>query len=136
MDESIPTYKDTKIFLPNIKKACVIKVYDGDTFTIACKLNEIKDDSYFRFSVRLKNIDTPEIKSKDEKEKKAAINAKNELSNKILNKWVELKNISYDKYGRILADVIYENENISCWLLKNKLGVYYNGGKKKKLIVD
>ena len=48
------TWKNTVPFIPPIKNAVVIKVYDGDTITIACKLPF--DDNLspiYRFNVRL-----------------------------------------------------------------------------------
>lgn len=122
-------YNDTITFIPNINKCKVIKVYDGDTITIGTFLNN--DKQCYRFSVRLNGIDCPEIKSKNEKEKESAILSRDKLSEQILNKIVVLKNISTEKYGRLLADVVYENININQWMLDNKYAIPYDGGKKK-----
>lgn len=122
-------YNDAITFIPNINKCKVIKVYDGDTITIGTFLNN--DKQCYRFSVRLNGIDCPEIKSKNEKEKESAILSRDKLSEQILNKIVVLKNISTEKYGRLLADVVYENININQWMLDNKYAIPYDGGKKK-----
>ena len=90
-------WKDTKPFLVPITSGKVIKVYDGDTITIANKL-PIKDSPMYRFSVRLNGIDTPEIKSKHETEKKLAKEAKQFLSNIILGKIVELRDVKNKAY--------------------------------------
>ena len=82
--------KDTIPFIPPIEKGIVIKVYDGDTITIASKL-PYESSHLYRFSVRLNGIDCPEIKCKDENEKKCAQIAKKEISDLILNKVVILK---------------------------------------------
>jgi endonuclease YncB( thermonuclease family) len=122
-------YKDTIPFIPPITGGKVIKVYDGDTITIASKL-PYENSLIYRFSVRIKGIDCPEIRTHNLDEKEIALIAKNFVQDKCLNKIVELKNLSTEKYGRILADVFVEDINIGNELIKNKLSVPYNGGKK------
>jgi len=122
-------YKDTIPFIPPITGGKVIKVYDGDTITIASKL-PYENSLIYRFSVRIKGIDCPEIRTNNLDEKEIALIAKNFVQDKCLNKIVELKNLSTEKYGRILADVFVEDINIGNELIKNKLSVPYNGGKK------
>jgi micrococcal nuclease len=122
-------YKDTIPFIPPITSGKVIKVYDGDTITIASKL-PYENSLIYRFSVRIKGIDCPEIRTHNLDEKEIALIAKNFVQDKCLNKIVELKNLSTEKYGRILADVFVEDINIGNELIKNKLSVPYNGGKK------
>ena len=124
------TWSNTKSFIPPIKSGIVIKVYDGDTITVATKLPFKKDNTIYRFSIRLKNIDCPEINSNNPEEKEYAFLAKNALSQKILNKEVIVKNTSIEKYGRILADVYLKNELINDWLLENRYGVKYDGKSK------
>lgn len=122
-------YEDTIPFIPPITSGLVIKVYDGDTITIASNL-PYQDSPLYRFSVRLNGIDAPEIKSKNEEEKKLAKIAKDTLSSQILNKVVTLKNVQLEKYGRILADVIINGQNMSDFMLEKKLAVKYDGGTK------
>ena len=123
-------WKDTIEFTFPIEGGRVIKVYDGDTITIASKLPFINSPLY-RLSVRLNGIDTPEIRGKTEDEKTAAKNVKDELSKLILNKRVSLKNIQTEKYGRILADVYIGELHINQWLITEKYAVKYDGGTKK-----
>ena len=113
-------------YFPPIKEGKVIKVYDGDTFTIASIIN----NQAYKFSVRLRGVDCPEIKTQDSEEKEIANFVKEKIIEKIMNKIIFLEDIGYDKYGRILANVKYENEDISDWLLKNHYAVIYDGGKK------
>jgi endonuclease YncB( thermonuclease family) len=124
------SYKDTIQFVPPIKKGVVIKVYDGDTITIASKL-PYKESPIYRFSVRLSGIDCPEIKGKDEKERKIAELAKKELSNLIMNKVVILENVKTEKYGRVLADVYIDNINLSNYMIEKGLAVPYDGTAKE-----
>jgi len=123
-------YKNTKIFIPPIKSGKVIKVYDGDTFTIAAKMNDVSKKDVYRFSVRIRHIDCPEIKSSDPDEKEIALFAKNLVTTMIFGKIVHLHNIIYDKYGRLCCDVMYGNINIGSHLIHSGLAVRYEGGKK------
>ena len=125
----IPLWKDTIPFKPNIKECYVIKVYDGDTITVASKLPYSQSPIY-RWSVRIRGIDSPEMKSENKNEVVIAKLAQKTLSNLILNKKVTLENISKDKYGRLLCDVYYNNIVISEWMIKKKLAVSYFGNKK------
>lgn len=122
-------WSDTKPFVPPINSGYVIKVYDGDTITIASKMPFINSPIY-RFSVRLSGIDSPEIKGKTIIEKELAINARDALQNKIMNKTITLKNVSLEKYGRILADVYCDGIHINQWMLDNKFALPYDGGTK------
>ena len=121
-------YNETVPFKPEISRCKVIKVYDGDTITVAAFLKG--QSQCYRFSVRMRGIDSPEIKTQNPLEKIAAINSRDKLSAKILNKIVYLKDIGNEKYGRILADVIFKGDNMSQWMLDNDMAVHYNGGKK------
>jgi endonuclease YncB( thermonuclease family) len=124
-------WDNTAPFVPPVTRGKVIKVYDGDTITIASKL-PYKSSEIYRFSVRLRGIDSPEIKSTSPVEKELAINSKICLSNVILGQIVDLKNVSTEKYGRILADVYIDNVSVNKWMLENKLAVPYDGGKKSR----
>jgi len=124
------TYKDTIPFIPPITEGKVIKVYDGDTITIATKLPH-DDSQYYRFSVRLKDIDCPEIRTKDKDEKECATIARDFLRDTIMDKMVILKDVELEKYGRILAYVYFEGTNLSMLLCEKRLAVKYDGGTKQ-----
>ena len=124
-------WKDTIEFVAPIEKGIVIKVYDGDTITIASKL-PYETSPLYRFSVRLNGIDCPEIKSKDENEKECAKIAKKEMNDLIMNKMVILKNVQTEKYGRILADVYIGDLHLNQYLIEKRLAVTYDGGTKMK----
>ncbi len=123
-------WEDTIPFIPPIESGVVIKVYDGDTITIASRLPYIGSPLY-RFSVRLNGIDAPEMKSKDDDERCAAKKVQQELSARILNKNIILKNVQLEKYGRVLAELYTEDgTNINDWLLEKGYVVKYDGGTK------
>ena len=85
----------------------VIKVYDGDTITIAIKLL----NKTVKCSVRMLGYDSPEMKpSKNQKNRDQEIilakKAKSALENLILHKIVKIKLGEFDKYGRFLGTVL------------------------------
>lgn len=123
-------WEDTIPFVFPIKEGQVIKVYDGDTITIASKM-PYDESPMYRFSVRLNGIDTPEIKGKNADEKEIAKKARDELSALIMNKNVLLKNVQSEKYGRILADVYLEDVCLNTWLIEKRFAVKYDGGTKQ-----
>jgi endonuclease YncB( thermonuclease family) len=45
---------------------------------------------------------------------------------------IHLKNISTEKYGRILADVYLDDLHVNQWMLDNGLAVEYDGGTKQR----
>jgi endonuclease YncB( thermonuclease family) len=128
IDISQVKIKDTTIYIPPITKAYVIKVYDGDTFTIATSFP--RDKQIYRFSVRIRGIDCPELRTKNSNEKYVALLAKNFVTSQIYNKYVILRNIAYDKYGRLLADIMINKRNLATMLLKKNMAVSYDGGTK------
>merc|ERR1719384_38722 len=73
------TLDNCKPFVAPIKYAKVVKVYDGDTVTIVAPLF---DGVISRFRVRLNGIDAPEIRTKDEWEKKAGYIVRDILNEK------------------------------------------------------
>ena len=124
-------YLDTVIFVPPITAGKVVKVYDGDTITIAAKLPNV-DSPVYRFSVRLLGIDSAEIKGKTFAEKEIAVRARDALHKLIFGKIVHLKKISTEKYGRILADVYLGDVHLNQWMLDNNYAIPYDGGTKSR----
>ncbi len=120
------TYENSTPFVPPITEGKVVKVYDGDTVTVATRLY----GTLYRFSVRLNGIDSPEIRGKSAEEKAAATVSKDALSTLLLNKMVTLKNVTTEKYGRILADVFLGELDVGKWMIERGLAVEYHGGKK------
>ncbi len=111
----------------------IVDIYDGDTCTCILPLF----NNFYKFTVRLADIDTCEMKSKSEINKELAYKARMELFNyvtdnlgvkknidlhttrnemrKILNENIYLVNIlcgEFDKYGRLLG-----------WLFDSKISV-------------
>ncbi len=87
----------------------VIRVVDGDTFV--CDIDEFPPIVGKAIAVRLRNIDTPELKNKNPGERQAAYREKQRL-HEILGKAeiIQLINLRRDKYFRIDADVIIDGK--------------------------
>jgi endonuclease YncB( thermonuclease family) len=131
-DFSTITYENTVPFVPQVTYGKVIKLYDGDTITIATKLPYPKSPVY-RISVRLNGIDTPEIKGHTQKEKDLAKKIRDTLQTKLMDKIVQLKNTSSEKYGRLLADVYLDGVCINTWMIEQGFAVAYSGGTKVRV---
>ena len=128
--DSIVLWGQTTPFVAPVTGGIVIKVYDGDTITIAARL-PYKESPLYRFSVRLDGIDTPEIKTKNESEKAIAIKARDSLRALIMNKQIDLQNVKQEKYGRLLATVVFNGTNINDWMIQERFAVAYDGGTKR-----
>lgn len=127
-DLSSCTYKNTKAFCVEgeFKVKC-IKVYDGDTITVA--LEPWKGFGYRRFSCRVAHYDCSEIKGSTEEEKKLAIEARDYLRALILDKEIVVRTIcskKKDPYGRLLVEVFIDGLYINQIML-NKFGCPYQG---------
>ena len=132
-DENVmnATYDSVKEFKPVLKYGKVIKVYDGDTITLAAKL-PFSDSGVYRFSCRIMGIDCPEMRTRVATEKHCAILARDMVADKIMGKMVYLKNEKYDKYGRVCADIycVEDGVCIKDMLIGQNLAVAYDGGTK------
>jgi micrococcal nuclease len=112
-----------------VKIAKVVSVYDGDTIKVVFPFLR----KLYKFNCRIMGVDTPEIRTRDKKEKEYGIKVRDELRKKILNKVVKLKCGEFDKYGRLLVDIeLSEEETIKNWLINNNYAFAYDGGTKKK----
>eukprot|EP01043_Picozoa_sp_COSAG02_P007236 COSAG02_NODE_214_length_28689_cov_34.895523_10_plen_360_part_00 len=120
-------------FVPPVSSGRVVKVYDGDTITLAAMIPCMSQNP-FKFSVRLRGIDTPEMKTKDEDEREAAVIARNAVASMIDGKVVRLVHVTTDKYGRLLADVVVPGHSMSLseWLIERRHAVAYDGGTKHR----
>ena len=89
----------------------LLRVIDGDTFV--CDIDEHSPIAGKNISIRLRGINTPELKTKDPERRKAAQVEKQRLSDLLRHaRLIELKNLGRDKYFRINADVYIDGEPI------------------------
>lgn len=155
-----PTWANTVPFVPPVEGGVVIKVYDGDTITVAAMpltphcgnacAEAARAGPMYRFAVRLRGIDAPELKGSGPAEHAAAVASRDALAGLLLGRAVALRNRGAEKYGRLLADVYLPNYDadvnsitnadansitnadlfINGWMLEQKYAVAYDGGTK------
>lgn len=110
----------------------VKKIIDGDTFVGDILLAD--GIEVLSVSVRVLNVDTPEIHGECIDEIANALYAKQRLGELIPEgTTVEINNIKNDKYpGRIDANVFDSaNRDVGLVLVKEKVGRPYSGGKRQ-----
>lgn len=130
--------KKVKIFSYEGRKCegKVVSVYDGDTVKIVFPLTDKEPERLYKWNCRLINIDTPEIRTRNLREKAYGKKVRDYLRKKILNKIVTVSCKDFDKYGRLLVEIFYEDENINNWLIDNGYAKVYDGGTKHKWFAE
>lgn len=122
----------TVVYADDTMMATVSSVSDGDTIELT---DALIPNLSLKWRVRIRGVDTAELKSKCVTEHVSAVRAKTFLSdllrdngNKIL-----LSNIAHDKYGgRLVARVqLLDNTDVSEVILDSNLGYKYTGGTKR-----
>jgi micrococcal nuclease len=98
-------------------RAKVIKVYDGDTITV---LIDLGFGVTFKEKLRLYGINTPEVRGK---ERPDGLISRDRLRERILDKNITIKTFKdkKGKYGRYIAEIYLEKENINEWLVSEGL---------------
>jgi endonuclease YncB( thermonuclease family) len=127
----------------------LVDIIDGDSLIVILPIF----DSFYKYHVRINGIDTCEMKSKSEQNKRLALRARSELLNLITNQNfgydIDRKTIQeklnddvyiiylecgdFDKYGRLLANVYVDNSKEVCFadhLVDVKLAYRYTGDTK------
>lgn len=126
--------------------AKIVYVYDGDTVHIVFPFRNMNGKKVLRrWKCRLEHIDTPELRTKDEKEKEMGYFVRNVLIRRILHQTLQVKCGAFDKYGRLLL-TIYTPTNckedwtidgifystVNEWLIGMKYAQPYEGKTKQK----
>lgn len=115
----------------NIYGAKVVHIYDGDTMHVVFK----EFGNYYKWNCRVQGVDTPEIRTKNAKEKEFGYQVRDILRDRMLDKIVKIRTYDFDKYGRLLIDVFMPDEEdevmLSQWLIQNKYAHAYDGGTKE-----
>lgn len=129
------TYENTPLEQYHFAVCKVLKVYDGDTYWVA----GVVGNKCYRFNVRLMGVDCPEMKGGGEDSRDKARQAKQFVTDLMLNKIVGIKVVSNtkvdgklirEKWGRLLAYIYVDGVNLSDELVKMGLAKHYFGGKK------
>jgi len=108
--------------------AFVKSVYDGDTITIVIYYR----GEYLECNCRLYGIDCAELRTKDENEKTAALDAKEYVKSSLERKiiWVEFCK-EREKYGRNLVKIKFNGMDFNQHMIDIKKAKPYFGGKKQ-----
>jgi endonuclease YncB( thermonuclease family) len=127
----------------------LMDIIDGDTIICILGISIGDHETFLKFKCRLNGIDTYEMRSKDPELHELAINGREFVVNRLVGQnsftnreqlrnyldehitILKIKCYKLDKYGRLLIDVIL-NENVTLTeeLIKNKFGYSYDGGHK------
>ena len=115
--------------------AKVVKVYDGDTITVV-----FYDNGYKKFNMRMNGYDSPEMKPLKNIENRdlhihAATSARDYLARLILGKVVKIRLQKFEKYGRLLGEVIY-HVNVNDLMVDVIKCKKYDGKKKTDYSVN
>ena len=115
-------------------EAKITDVYDGDTVTADIILKRFSIDLGFFFHIsfkiklkkqklRLSGINAPEIRGEQRPD---GLISRVRLRERILNKDVRIKTLKdkKGKYGRYIAEVICDGDNINDWLVTEGLAEY------------
>ena len=103
----------TKSTVASLPKVLINNCYDGDTCT-----------TFKGEKIRLACIDTPELKGRNANPIPAKL-ARNFLNDLISNKEVSIKRITNDRYGRTVAELFIDEENIQELIVKKGFGKIY-----------
>lgn len=102
-------------------KAELLRVVDGDTLDLKVDLGF---DIFTHMRFRLFGVDTPEIRTRDLKEKEWGLRAKEfvvqtfaENGNKCI---VNTQKDAKEKYGRYLATIVFRDKSLNDMLVENK----------------
>ena len=121
---TICTFENTPTFSFNKStyQAKVVNVYDGDTIWVAIKhLNK-----YIKIKIRLEGIDTPELGTKNFKEKEKAIDSRDYLKHLINNRIIKLKCGNFDKNGILLGKIYFKNICINNIMIETGHAIAYD----------
>jgi endonuclease YncB( thermonuclease family) len=112
-----------------------VKVYDGDTITLAFPWK----GEMLKWRCRLEEIDTPELKKKNKTEYFFGVRVRDMVRTLILDEIVHVVCGKFDKYGRLLVWVYLNTPplnrpggmSVNFLLVQSRCALPYDGGKKK-----
>ena len=106
-----------------------ITVYDGDT--IKCDIDLGFSIILKKQSVRSLGINCPEIRTKDEREKALAYEARDQLRHILEDaEVIALQSHGKGKFGRILGTLFADGKNVNDMMIDLGLARPYDGGKR------
>jgi endonuclease YncB( thermonuclease family) len=106
--------------------------YDGDTVTF--NIPDLHPFFAYHIAIRIRGVDTPELRSKNPCEKRLAKRAKLFVSRQLEQAYdIELRAIERGKYFRVVADIYADGINLGELLVEEQLAIPYDGGSKKEV---
>ncbi|MEP3279573.1 MAG: thermonuclease family protein [Stappiaceae bacterium] len=96
-----------------------VKIIDGDTIKIGSE------------KIRLMGFDTPEMDARCTREKRLALKARDRLTVLIGRGELTINRHGEDRWGRTLAYVRSQGQDVGTVLIKEKLARPYEGGKRQ-----
>ena len=126
------TEENTEIFIPPIQCGKVLKVHSGDTITIATPIFTTTNKIY-RFVIYLDSICAPKIIPFMNIQNDTGLLSKNALSDLICGKIVQIRDMTYDKHGKLYANVFMDNIHVNEWLLKYNYASKCKNGRKRRM---
>lgn len=120
----------TMVFGRGIYAAEVLKISDGDTFDARV---QVWPGIAITTKVRLRGIDTPELKARCPEERAKAEAARQALGKILAEGNVELSRVGLDKFGGRIDAVAStrSTSDVSAALLRAGLGRSYSGGRRE-----
>lgn len=115
------TYDSAEKFVPPISYGKVVKVYDGDTITVATPLDYTRAPIY-HFSVRLRGIDSPEIRGSSPEEKATAMVARDALAAKVFESDGFLAEYRYGEIWKSFSRCL--SRKIRVWTKQTRKTIY------------
>jgi len=115
----------------SFKNVQYVSNYDGDSITF--NIPNTPAIVGKNMVIRLRGIDTPELRKKSCPTEKEKAKAAKQLVYSLLKeaRVINLHRLARGKYFRILADVEFDGQDLATALLKQDLAVSYSGGKKE-----
>jgi micrococcal nuclease len=101
--------------------------YDGDSTKAIFSFQ----GSIFKWTCRLDGIDTPELRTKNTEEKKAAIVARDALKGIIMGPKLKIECGEFDKFGRLLVKIeTAEGKDVGESMIEQGYAKPYHGGHR------
>lgn len=106
----------------------VSRVIDGDSLHVSMPI----DGHVWTFPCVIRNIDCPEIRTKNIEEKALGFKAKKHVEEILSKKIISLDLGEFDSFGRLLVSIhTSDGVNVADSLVENGFARVYNGGKKE-----
>lgn len=124
----VATMQNAKAHYPEVT---YLSNYDGDTVTVMVEVFPVPK-TFMKVSVRLFGIDTPEIRGKCDEEKAMAVKARKFVQDALDGaKSITMKVIGKGKYGRVIALLYYDEQDLSSALIDEGYARIYKNDKRK-----